>query len=82
MKSVGKYGVVERALCDGLHGGLSCLLRLLQLIISYYFGPDNLNCCKENEMSVEMLIDFQFIRNAIIGITVNMMSYYCYQLLS
>jgi hypothetical protein len=34
-KCVGKCGVVERALCCGLHGGLLAYGRLLRLIISY-----------------------------------------------
>ena len=34
MKNVGKYGVVERALCDRLHGGFIVCERILKLIIS------------------------------------------------
>jgi len=35
-------------------------------------GTDNLDSCKGKYLSVEILFDFQFIRNVIRGITVNL----------
>ena len=61
MKGVGKYGVVERALYDGLHGVLFFLWKAIEIDnFILFLGPDNLNTSKENEMFVEILIDFQF----------------------
>jgi hypothetical protein len=34
--------------------------RAVKLITANYFGLDNLNTCKENEMCVDIVIDFQF----------------------
>jgi hypothetical protein len=68
---VGKCGVVERALCGGLQGGLYCLWKDIEIDnFSLFLGLGNLNTCKENEMSIELLIDFQFIRKMIRGIIV------------
>jgi len=51
-------------------GELSCLRKAIETdnVILFWYLIRNLNRCKENEMSVENLIGFQFVRKVIIGI--------------
>jgi hypothetical protein len=40
---------VERALCGGLHGGLCCLWKAVEIVLLHIsVGIDNLESCKEN----------------------------------
>ena len=87
MYSVGKCGVVQLALCGGCNGELYCLWQANEIDnVTRFSGIDKLITCKENEMCVEILIDFQFIRNVIRRIIrriiVIIKSYYCFQLFS
>jgi hypothetical protein len=67
----------------GLHDGLSCLRQAIEIVLLHIsLGFDNLNTCEKNGMNVELLIDFEFIRNVIRGIIVIIWSYYCYELLT
>jgi hypothetical protein len=45
-------------------------------------GLDNLNRFEKIGMTVELLIDFGFIRNVIKGIIIIIKLYYCYLLLT
>jgi len=66
-----KCGAAERALCEGHHGGLSLLWKAIEMVFLYIsLGIDNLDISMKNSISVEILIDFQFIRNLIRRITV------------
>jgi len=50
-------GVVERALCGGCNGGLSCLCKAIEMEwLNIKLGIDNLMTCKENEMNVDCLM--------------------------
>jgi hypothetical protein len=43
-KCVGNCGVVERALYEGLQGGLYCLWKAIEMVLLYIsFGIDNLD---------------------------------------
>ena len=71
IQCVGNCGVVERDLCEGRNGGLSCLGKAFEIDNFGLVKRDNFNTCKEDEISVEILIDFQFIK-----------SYYYYEMLT
>jgi hypothetical protein len=56
-KCVVNCGVVERALCGGLQGGLYCLWKAIDMVLfGISFGADNLNTCMLNEVNFGVLI--------------------------
>jgi len=71
-----KCGVIERALSGWRNRGLSCLWKAIEMeLLHISLVNDNLDTCKEAYISVEILIDLQFIRNVIRGIIAVVYSY-------
>jgi hypothetical protein len=75
--------MVERVVCGRLHDGLFYLWQAITFVLLHIsLGLDNLNKCDNNGMNIELLIDFQFIRNVIRGIIVVVWLCCCCEMLS